>query len=120
MLTTRCRDGVRVGAFLWLRHEKGGCPARPCSPMHPQVLDRTLRMAMDLGKSHHNQFGFVAPDTYGQATRAAPRPISTTPSHPRRLSSSPSTSTPSTATSTTLSLSIGATRETGPSFRAWK
>lgn len=31
--------------------------------MHPQVLDRTLRMAMDLGKSHHNQFGFVAPDT---------------------------------------------------------
>ena len=34
------------------------------------------------------------------------------------LSCSPSRVTPSTATSTTLSLSIGATRETGPSLRA--
>ena len=56
----------------------------------------------------------------GQATRAAPMLISSTPIQLRGLNSSPSTRTPSTATSTTLSLSIGATRDTGPSCSAWK
>ena len=109
-----------------LEHEKGGCPARPCSPMHPRVLDRTLWVAFEVGKTRHKEFGFVAPGhsavrlIQGQATKTAPSPISSTPTQPRPLSCSPSTHTPSTATSTTLSLSMGATRDTGPSWSAWK
>lgn len=139
MLQRRGGDGRETSLLLQqvacasagLAHEKGGCPARPCSPMHPRVLERTLWVVRGPGKARPKKFGFVAlhhnhapapsaPGHQGQATRAAPMPISTTPIQPRRLSSSPSHHTPRTATSTTLSLSIGATRDTGPSFRAWK
>ena len=56
----------------------------------------------------------------GQASSTAPAPISSTASHWRVPSCSPSTTTPSNATSTTLSLSIGPTRDTGPSCKARK
>ena len=56
----------------------------------------------------------------GRATSTAPTPIKPTPHHCRGPRCSPSHNTPSTATSTTLTLSIGATPDTGPSCRARK
>ena len=56
----------------------------------------------------------------GRATSTAPTPIKPTPHHCKGPSCSPSQNTPSSATSTTLSLSIGATPDTGPSCRARK
>lgn len=52
------------------------------------------------------------------ATSTAPVVIKATPAHSRTDRRSPRKATANTATSTTLSLSTGATREAGPSWRA--
>ena len=66
------------------------------------------------GLRHHGT------DCYSTAIVIAPATISSPPTVLPTVRPSPKNKAPNTITSATLSLSIGATREAGPIWRAWK
>ena len=118
-VTAAAAAGCRVVGFTGGRHSYPGHADALTEAGAETVISRLARLpGRDRGL--RRLAGGLSGSAQRQATSSAPARMRPTPSQLAGESFSPSSTTPKTATRTTLSLSIGATSEAGPSFSARK